>query len=122
MKFKVLCLIMTLQSSLAFGSEDAGLTPFEIAMKNRHFEAVKFLVSNGADVNVANIDGETPLHWAARNGHLETIKCLVNDCGAGVNAADSIGWTPLFWAARNGHTDIVEFLKSYSWNWGCSIL
>ena len=60
---------------------------------------VEFLVAHGANVNQADIDGETPLLKAASSGHLDAVSFLVVH-GADVNHADSYGETPLS-VARN---------------------
>ena len=56
-------------------------------------EAVKLAVELGADVNAANIRGQTALHAAAYTG-ADTIIQFLADKGANVSAKDSIGETP----------------------------
>ena len=38
---------------------------------------VKLLLTNGANVNVQNNNGQTALIWASQRGHLEVIKLLL---------------------------------------------
>ena len=58
-------------------------------------ERVKFLVSVGANVNVAQkTDNITPLMWASASGHLEMAQVLIS-AGADVNARTVFGRTPL---------------------------
>ena len=65
-------------------------------------EAVRSLLEEGADVNVARGDGLTPLHLAAENGHLAVAEALVA-AGAAIDAGTRIGrYTPLHVAARAG--------------------
>lgn len=66
-------------------------------------EAVKYLLSQGADYSVFNND---PLHDAAKNGHLDTVAVLL-DAGADVNAGQG---KILIAAARKGQLDVVRFL------------
>jgi ankyrin repeat protein len=40
-------------------------------------EAIQWLVEHGADVNAADVDGNTALHLAADSGMIESIKWLV---------------------------------------------
>jgi ankyrin repeat protein len=57
-------------------------------------EAVKLAVELGADVNAANVRGQTALHVAAYMGSDAIIQFLV-DKGAKVNVKDKYGQTPL---------------------------
>lgn len=47
---------------------DDGLTPLHIAAQEGHFDILKYLVEQGADVNkIHKATGSTPLHYAAMN-------------------------------------------------------
>ncbi|MCL4361168.1 ankyrin repeat domain-containing protein [Candidatus Dependentiae bacterium] len=66
-------------------SMDSNETPaLNIATRENNFPLVKFLIDNGANVNVTNKYGHTPLNNAALYGSLETVKYLL-DHGADVN-------------------------------------
>ncbi len=67
-----------------------------------NLEAVKFLVSKGADVNMS----KGPLPLASRNGHLEVVKFLIS-IGADINRD-----CPLAEATAKGNLEIVKFLVS----------
>lgn len=58
------------------------------------FEAVEILLSSGADVNEANLDGNTALHAAASKGYAAVIQLLV-DRGAKLNLKNQNGETAL---------------------------
>ena len=62
--------------------------------EKRALEAVRLAVELGADVNVANVRGQTALHIAAYMGSDAIIQFLV-DKGAMVNVKDKFGQTPL---------------------------
>ena len=62
-------------------------------------EAVKFLLSRGADINGRNGDNMTPLSFAAGFGHLEILRFLLAH-GADPNIADSHGDSPLTMSLR----------------------
>lgn len=59
-----------------------------------NFEVVKALVDAGANVNLANNDGNTPLHLAFLRRDLDMITYLIEH-GANVNAANAAGETPV---------------------------
>ena len=62
--------------------------------------AVKLAVELGADVNAADVKGDTPLHGAARIKSAEIVQFLV-DNGADVNVLNELGQSPLFVADRH---------------------
>lgn len=55
---------------------------------------VEYLLSQGANVNVTDVNLYTPLHAAAQESQLEIMELLIN-ANADVNAVDSNGNTPL---------------------------
>ena len=82
--------------------------------KVNNFSDVKALVYNGADINAANIYGDTPLHSLTGSNEynpdrLDTVRFLIEH-GASVNARDREGNTPLHNAAENGFYSVVDLL------------
>jgi ankyrin repeat protein len=71
--------------------------------------AVRSLVADRANINVAQSDGTTALHWAVRHGDLTTADLLIK-AGADVKAANRYGLTPIHLAASNGHAAMIEKL------------
>ena len=76
------------------------------------------MIEAGADVNLADKDGQTPLFRAALKGHIfrdvltrhiESVKALI-DAGADVNQADNVGRNPLDMASSGGHIEVVRML------------
>jgi ankyrin repeat protein len=55
-----------------------GSSPLHFACLSNSFQIVKYLVSNGADVNARNENGETPLHFAAKQSSKEIVQYLVD--------------------------------------------
>lgn len=55
----------------------AGLTPMHQACLDGNLEAVKLLVSHGADINKQDEDSWTPLHAACAEGHWQIVEFLL---------------------------------------------
>ncbi|XP_063954954.1 uncharacterized protein LOC129259644 [Lytechinus pictus] len=70
---------------------------------------MEYLIQQGSDVNMADLEGWTPFNTAIQYGHLEAVKYLI-EIGAKQNRDD--GRTPLYAAARFGHFDIVKYFIS----------
>jgi len=70
---------------------------------------VVYLLENGADAHINNLDGASPLHAAAGLGDVNIIELLARH-GAAVNAADDEGDTPLHWAVREGKPEAAQLL------------
>jgi ankyrin repeat protein len=83
-------------------------TPLIAAVQGGQYEAVKLLISRGADVNKRMKRGQTALMFASYYGHTELVKLLLAS-GADVNT-DFEGDTALSWAKQQGHAEIVSLL------------
>lgn len=98
-------------------------TPLRTAIANFHVATAAILIAYGADVTIAQDDGETPLHSAASGGYYDLVQLMI-DKGANVNAAQqSSNFTVLHAAAYFGHTEIMKLLiahgadqKARNWN------
>ena len=83
-----------------------------------HIEVVRFLVEQGADLDVRNRQDQNALMFAAAGGHLAVVVFLI-DSGADVNTLGFLysyeygPFTPLMWAAYNGQLDVVNLLLEY---------
>ena len=71
----------------------AGWTPVMIAAANNHPEVVRYLISKGADVNIANRMGRTALHYSTNYEFIDIIKMLL-EAGANPNATSQDNTTP----------------------------
>ena len=112
---------MALRTRISVGSSIAlllSITGFAVAaddlrlldaVKNRDRAAVRSLVADRVNVNVAQADGTTALAWAANRDDLEVADILIR-AGANVNAATDYGVTPLSLACTNRNAAMVERL------------
>src|SRR5262245_47821371 len=80
-----------------------GAVRFEVAdaAMNGDKAAVRTLIQQKADVNIAQPDGATAMHWAAYRGDKELADMLIK-AGASAKAANREGMTPLWLASING--------------------
>ena len=88
-----------------------GETALMITVARRDNTWTAFLLSNGADPNIANRDGDTPLIMAARIGYLEAAQWLVGK-KARIDEANRMGETPLIIAVQGRYTPVVKYLLS----------
>jgi len=92
---------------------DLGVTVLMYASYNGEIEIVKYLIDNGANINLqSKHDGKygfSALTEASRNGHIEVVKYLI-DNGADINLQINYGYTALIEASRNGHIEVIKYL------------
>lgn len=88
--------------------DEKGNTPLMYAAMKGDNERIKFLINNGANVNLAN-RGYTPLSTSSAMGHTKTVRLLIEN-GANINTVSDDGITPLMQASINGHTKTARFL------------
>ena len=106
--------------------------PLKVAVKNGHFNIIKFLVENGANVQDdvlgsaiwgGNLDivkylvnhgadvherNDLTLAWASSSGNLNIVKYLL-DHGVDIHANDDMA---ISWASSQGHLNVVKYLVS----------
>ncbi len=90
----------------------AGLVPLLAATRDSHEgrpDAVMTLLTNGAQPDCRDGDGNTPLHFAALSAHA-IVAALLCDAGADVDAVNRSGYTPLCAACAAGNWELVRFL------------
>jgi ankyrin repeat protein len=77
--------------------------------ENSNTETIKFLLNNGADINIYDNDIHTPLWAAVYNGNEEILKILLTDPEADINdSQDALLRTAVEYEKK----DIVKFLLS----------
>jgi ankyrin repeat protein len=89
-----------------------GFTPLMHAAQLPTPDMTRFLLSQGAKVNIINAVGGFPLTYAVEKNALENVRLLLK-AQAFVNGADSVGRTPLMIAAKQGESEIVQMLIAY---------
>lgn len=75
---------------------------------------VSLLLEFGADVELANSQGQTALSMASSKGHCDVVRQLIA-AGASPGHADAVGYCPLVHAARNGCLNVVGYLLACDW-------
>jgi ankyrin repeat protein len=97
--------------------DNARLTPLLLAcwansLSNNNTEAIKLLLSHGANVKIQDEDGDTPLHSMAWAGNSE-LSTIMLASGADFDAQANCGSTPLFYASQYDHAEVVEILLKH---------
>lgn len=90
-------------------TDERGRTPLHLAARGVHFEVIRFLVENGADVNARDANGSTPLHSTASRSHFEACRLLIEK-GAEVDVKNTDGKTPFYYASYGGHKELIHYL------------
>lgn len=79
-----------------------------LAVRNGHAECVRLLLAAGADVNAADIRGDSPLFVSVQEGYGEISKMLI-DSGK-IRKKDPDGGTELHKAVRSKNTEYMRLL------------
>jgi ankyrin repeat protein len=87
------------------------LSPLTAAAKEGRLDVVRYLLDEGADINLRTPSGKTAVELACIRGRLE-IAALLLARGADTSPRAS-GWIPLMGASGKGHTDVVELLLAH---------
>lgn len=92
-----------------------GFTPLGLAAYFGRVETVKYLIEQGAEVNMPaqNHAQVTPLHSAVANEHIEVATILLQN-GANVNAKQQNDVTALHSATHRGNKALVKLLLDFS--------
>jgi ankyrin repeat protein len=89
----------------------SGYTLLHLTMATSDVTTVRFLLSKGANPNVADQNGATPLHVAAYCADTtEVIKLILEKKEVVINRLDNDGQTALHYAVRGKRVDNVRYL------------
>ena len=99
---------MSQESLDKFGRSDLHYAIIELDISS-----VRSFVSQGADVNLKDVNGWTPLHFAAQQNSAEIANLLL-ESGAEIDAANMQGNTPLSEAVfhSKGDGELIKLLRS----------
>jgi len=86
-----------------------GVTPLITASSMGHLEVVKFLLKEGADVNLGDKDGVTAFMEACVVGHNKVVDALL-EAGAHVDTVAKSGVTALWLASSEGQLETIKKL------------
>ncbi|XP_057653993.1 histone-lysine N-methyltransferase EHMT1 [Diorhabda carinulata] len=89
--------------------DDGGWTPLVWACENGFSEITDFLISEGADPKLRDVEYNEALHWAAFSGCSHIVELLLNR-GCDVNTLNAHGESPLHIAAREDRYNCVVVL------------
>uniref|UniRef100_A0AAQ6AJU2 Ankyrin repeat domain 29 n=1 Tax=Amphiprion ocellaris TaxID=80972 RepID=A0AAQ6AJU2_AMPOC len=86
-----------------------GTTALMVASYSGHYECVKELIMQGADINYQRETGSTALFFASQQGHCDVVKLLF-EFGASTEFHTKDGGTALTVASQYGHSKVVDTL------------
>jgi ankyrin repeat protein len=87
-----------------------GWTPLHYAVHGNRLETARFLVAQGAKLDLRAPNGRTALMLATQSGHLDTVRWLLSN-GADLTLKDFEGKSALDIAREKGFSEIAEYLK-----------
>jgi len=90
-----------------------GQTPLMNAVLSGKLEAVKVLLSKGADTSIGENDGYTPMHGAGFQGRAEIARVLIEQGKLDPNDKHKDGFTPFHracWGNEQRHADTADVL------------
>lgn len=90
-------------------TDKKGCTPLISAVRFNMPITAGLLVSQGADVDIKDLDGYSALLYASENND-PSIAVMLLEAGANPNITNKEGWTPLMWATFLGLYETVSFL------------
>jgi palmitoyltransferase ZDHHC13/17 len=108
---KISTMRFLLDHHVDLNSQDShGCTPVIIAAQNNQIPCVIFLIKNGANLEICDMNGDSTAHWAAYKGYNELLGVFAYLRPQDLLLGDTYGQTPLHLAALKGYLDCVDYL------------
>ena len=89
--------------------QNANFFATQIGDTEKAMKMIRWLVSKGCKIALADALGQTCLFYAARDGRRPLVNCLI-ELGVDINHMDTYGQTAFFYACREGHIDVCGLL------------
>lgn len=102
-------LVNSLTGDVNYRDPRDGESPLYVAAQYGHLHIGKFLLKNGAAVDMPDYNHETALFKATRRGSVEFVQLLLQK-GANVNALNQWGESCLMIACEYGYMTVVQCL------------
>ncbi|KAI6653575.1 Serine/threonine-protein phosphatase 6 regulatory ankyrin repeat subunit A-like isoform X1 [Oopsacas minuta] len=94
-------------------NDELGRLLFWAAGRNK-LELARYLIGEGATVNVENENGQTPLKLACVRGHVDLAELILEHNEDPNYTGENSKLTAMNSAARSGHIDVVELLRRHN--------
>lgn len=91
----------------------SGWAAIHISAWNGYVDLLRFLLGQGADINLPGPGGCTPVALAAQRGHAHLVSILISancDVTKTANVSGNFNVAPLHLAAQHGHAEAVRLL------------
>jgi len=110
-KFDILAYHVYANPELVHQHNDDGFTPLALACYFGRYEAARYLIFKGADVNqpLSGNSGIRPIHLAVAGDYIDVVRMLIEH-NVQINIQHHTGITPLHYAAKHGNPDMLLLL------------
>ena len=81
-----------------------------MAVETENIRLVKYLLTQGANIEAKNVDGSTPLHMAVETENIKLVRSLLTQ-GASTEVKNNDESTPIDIAIEIGDNNLVHYLK-----------
>jgi ankyrin repeat protein len=110
-KFDILAHVIYTNPELIHEYNADGFTPLALACYFGQYEAARYLIYKGADVNqpLSGNSGIRPIHLAVARDHVDMVNMLIEH-NVQINIQHHTGITPLHYAAKHGNPDMLVAL------------